>query len=805
MTKLRNSKKIMITVKVMIILSLLFSSLLFIGRKSPTVHAEGGSTEMTNRVLRKYPSEDTATKIGAYYQSRTNPATYEANNPPALTPNPDGLFVIPQQTLIPGKNNNANYWSQNKILAEKGQSASGMVRTKDPINLLDEDMEFTFCNQLDRYINTDSGFAFFFTSDLDFVSTTGSTVHSDSGTTYGALGLYSRYGIDGTDADKMAEIAGMKNALAVEFDCRNQNDETGPDTRRIDGLTADQHGNSIPFGDRGDHVAITFPQESQYIFNQRTDNLLDGTPIPTNYPPRNSQNGFFLPHHAVSAKKDFIAYGGGMGLSKISTATITWKLKDGGATNSYLDNVYELSYKYYAGSETEDVSAPTESKLVGSGSLEIPFWITPTPTNPWPNDFYHTFLYDKDAKDIWKGYDRRPNNGGQTAPDPMAPTQMPTDSEVAALIAANPIKMGITAATGTGGPSRSKQIFYFPDQQLNYTVNYYIEGTTTKVPDLVLSTTDTNPYNNSNPYIGSAVLNTKLRIIPPISPTYDLVPNQDLTPTITTEGQVINIYYKAKTLDYTIEYYNNGVKMEPSSTDTLPRSGSVPSTNPNVTSVPITNCPEGSAVASYEFPAGTKVGPPSAANPYKITTIDNVIKVNYKSSIIENPNEDQINDPDYLILNFDANDLNNGLANEEIRGRLTSKTNSAIKDQETIKYAVLKGTPWSKVVEKAAVPKLEIQSGNWLFKAPTTGYNKNQWTTQRTGGTNIPEQNSTTKIDDLYQNGTRELTYYAQFTQNTPVGIKDKINSIIALALASSLLFLTYFYLIIRKKKDTIR
>lgn len=67
MMKLRNNKKIMITVKVMIILSLLLSSLLFLSKKSPTVYAEGGSTEMTNRVLRKYPSKDTYTKIGAYY------------------------------------------------------------------------------------------------------------------------------------------------------------------------------------------------------------------------------------------------------------------------------------------------------------------------------------------------------------------------------------------------------------------------------------------------------------------------------------------------------------------------------------------------------------------------------------------------------------------------------------------------------------------------------------------------------------------------------------------------------------------
>lgn len=800
MMKLRNNKKIMITVKVMIILSLLLSSLIFLSKKSPTVYAEGGSTEMTNRVLRKYPSKDTYTKIGAFYRNR--PGRYDPNRVPNdLLPNPGGLFVIPEAPKTSDSvnyGNWANYWSEDEICGVNNYANGGMLRSQEPVNLLDEDFEITFRARKEQYDHTDIGYAFFFTSDNEYVA----TGYHD----YGSLGIYSKWGLDGTDNDAET-VPGMKNALAVEFDSLNQLDNKGLNTKRVDGLVTDKNGNTFGTSNEerinGDHIAITFPEESNYMFNIQTDGtMLNGTTIPAEYPPRNIEGGFFLPHYALSKVGEKGIGDASKSSGYWSTQKITWKLKDGGSTNSYLDNVYEISYKYYHVLK-QDVNTPSDATLVASGSLEIPFWKTPTPQDPWPNDFYHTFLYDKNKKDIRNIYDTRANYGGQTAPDSMAPTQKPTDREVADLIAKNPIKMGITAATADDLIS-GRWFFSFADES-NYTINYYIEGTTTKVPDLVLDEGDNNPYNNSNPYIGSAALNTKLRIIPPISPTYDLVPNQDLTPTITTDGQVINIYYKAKTLDYTIEYYNNGVKMEPSATDTLPRSGSVPSTNPNVTNVPITNCPEGSAVASYEFPAGTKVGPPSATNPYKITTRDNVIKVNYKSSIIENPNEDQINDPDYLILNFDANDLNNGLSNEEIRGRLTSKTNNAIKDQETIKYAVLKGTPWSKVVEKAAVPKLEVQSGNWLFKAPTTGYNKNQWTTQRTGGTNIPEQNSTTKIDDLYQNGTRELTYYAQFTQNTPVGIKDKINSIIALASASSLLFLTYFYLIIRKKKDTIR
>lgn len=807
MMKLRNNKKIMITVKVMIILSLLLSSLLFLSKKSPTVYAEGGSTEMTNRVLRKYPSKDTYTKIGAYYQDkntlvRPSDLYNQGHEPKVLKENPGGMFIIPPYLgdIKDENKNSANYWYPDEIVGAHGTANAGIIRSQEPINLLDEDFEITFKSRMTNYDHTDIGYNFYFTTDNEFVPY---SIHD-----YGSLGIYAKWGLDGTD-EQAAMVPAMKNSLAVEFDSLNQLDALNDNTRRIDGLVQDKDGNTFGTSNNerinGDHIAITFPHESEYVFNEQTKGIMNdkySTPIPTPYPPRNSEGGFFLPHHALSKVGEKGIGDASKSSGYWSTQKITWRLKDGGATNSYIDNVYEISYEYYH-KVKEDVTTPSTDKLVATGSLEIPFWITPTPENPWPNDFYHTFLYDKNKKDIRSVYDTRPNYGGQIAPDTMAPTQKPTDSEIRDLVAANPIKTGITAATADGLP-RQSWIFAF-ENQLNYTVNYYIEGTTTKVPDLILDQGDSNPYNNSNPYQDSAVVNTKLRIIPPISPTYDLVPNQDLTPTITTEGQVINIYYKAKTLDYTIEYYNNGVKMEPSATDTLPRSGSVPSTNPNVTSVPITNCPEGSAVASYEFPAGTKVGPPSATNPYKITTRDNVIKVNYKSSIIENPNEDQSNDPDYLILNFDANDLNNGLSNEEIRGRLTSKTNSAIKDQETIKYAVLKGTPWSKVVEKAAVPKLEIQSGNWLFKAPTTGYNKNQWTTQRTGGTNIPEQNSTTKIDDLYQNGTRELTYYAQFTQNTPVGIKDKINSIIALASASSLLFLTYFYLIIRKKKDTIR
>lgn len=281
----------------MIILSLLLSSLLFLGKKSPTVHAESGSTEMTNRVLRKYPSKDTYTRIGAYKQSE-KPKFYDEYDKPAFVANPGGMFVIPSSPN-PGKtksrsdftlrNNNANYWSEDVILGEKGQSAAGMIRTQNPVSILDEDFEFTFCNQVTRYINADFGFAVFFTSDLDFVSKTGYTAAaSGHGNTYGALGLYSRYGLDDKNKDKFVDIidtSGMKNAIAVEFDSRNQMDESGPDTKRIDGLTVDQYGNEIPIGDRGDHVAITFPQESQYTFlNNPTGVLYDGTQLPSYYP-----------------------------------------------------------------------------------------------------------------------------------------------------------------------------------------------------------------------------------------------------------------------------------------------------------------------------------------------------------------------------------------------------------------------------------------------------------------------------------------------------------------------------------------
>ncbi|MDO5015364.1 MAG: hypothetical protein Q4E28_05390 [Clostridia bacterium] len=791
MNILKSNKILIKAMKVLIVLALVLSFLLFFKTNiSNSVKAEGGSTEMLRRETVYYPSSSTSTDIATKYQTKPDyhDAASKAPSYPTVD-NPNGfLYINPRQ------HNFANYWDPNLLRVTAHSANPGIAYGKDDLDLYNKDYDITF-----QFIYTgfgggdsDPGATWFFTTDL---------LHSPVGEDdYGAMGVYHKFGLDWDDAHNK-NYRFMKNAVAVEIDGFNRTADYGENKKTLDGLTVDKDGKTIPNGNPGAHVAITFPQESSYINQENDGTLPDGSPIPHTFP----GEPFYLHHHGLS-KLDNPNVSGYEVLTQKRTGTmrIKWKLKDAGQTDSLLDNIYELSYETFFNAN-HDILLPDQNELAASGSLEMPFWTMPTPENPWPNDVYHTFLYDKNAKDVFYKHDKNyyldwetaPNpiqltvnpDYTQTTPDPMADSIPPTEAEIQELIAQKPIRMGVSAATCTG-PAIATNHYWgvsFP-QTLPYTVNYYLEGTTTPVPNIT-----PNPENSS------VVPDTTINIVPPLPQGYELVENQNLTHTVTETNNVFNVYYRQSDLNYTIEYYNNGVKMEPSETDTLPRTGTVPANAPTVTNVPITNCPEGSGVASYQFPLNTKVSAPSATNPYTITAENNIIRVDYKTAIVENPEDPIKNDEDYLILNFDANDLNNGEASEIIRGRLDSKTDDTIKEKEILTYAVLKGTLWTDVVSKAATPKVNVQDGQYIFNAPVNAaYNKNQWSTDRNAGTGtftLPDPTANVKVDSLYTGTDREITYYAIYTENVPVGLKKGINSLFIILTVSLVIFalLRYF------------
>lgn len=181
----------------------------------------------------------------------------------------------------------------------------------------------------------------------------------------------------------------------------------------------------------------------------------------------------------------------------------------------------------------------------------------------------------------------------------------------------------------------------------------------------------------------------------------------------------------------------------------------------------------------------------------------------YRDTIIENPTPAQLADEDYVIVRFDANDLNNGNPNEVIRGRLKSrKAGSTVNNQESVTYAVLKGTKWSYFAEVAATPELIIEGPYWLFNQPETGYAPSSWKSEREGWMGgvlqIPDPTSEELIEIVVgATSSREITYYAQYSPNTPTGIFVATKRI-PIALIFSALLLVEIALvstIIRRKK----
>lgn len=166
----------------------------------------------------------------------------------------------------------------------------------------------------------------------------------------------------------------------------------------------------------------------------------------------------------------------------------------------------------------------------------------------------------------------------------------------------------------------------------------------------------------------------------------------------------------------------------------------------------------------------------------------------YRDTVIESPSATQMDDEDYVIIRFDANDLNNGTADEVIRGRLNSKKQgSAVTDEETITYAVLKGTKWCDFADIAAAPTLVEKDPYWLFdNGSGNNYVQNSWMDYPIPvGTTmpIPAYNSEEPVEVIFWGAPeRYKTYYAQYTENTPMGAMIKTGELAFWAVSLGLL-----------------
>lgn len=181
----------------------------------------------------------------------------------------------------------------------------------------------------------------------------------------------------------------------------------------------------------------------------------------------------------------------------------------------------------------------------------------------------------------------------------------------------------------------------------------------------------------------------------------------------------------------------------------------------------------------------------------------------YKDRIIESPSATQLDDQDYVIIRFDANDRNNGAADEVVRGRLSSKMQgSTVVDQEVITYAVRKDTRWNYFASVAATPTLELKSPYWLFdKGSGNIYLQSSWQDGRdwTGATSmIPAYDSDVPVESIFAGTSeREKTYYAQYTENIPMGVTTKTGepALWAVSLGLLLLGITLISGLLRKKR----
>lgn len=470
--------------------------------------------------------------------------------------------------------------------------------------------------------------------------------------------------------------------------------------------------------------------------NQNGPHIAITDPEKTNYDTVNKDNP--LPHNALSAVSGDRFNDGQWG-----TAKVEWFLINPGNTDAYSDNVYRFQYSYWY-----------SHHMKGDGT----YWQDSTEdpvTGRIPDLTGHMdFTFSQMAEKF-----------GYTQSDTVMPVTMAITSSTDSLV-----------NHGTW--------FRFPATH-PYTINYYLEDADGNL------TTDKVPGITPNPKRGEAAEGS-IRVKPPSVTNYifDETKSDPLEPIITELGDnVFNYYYKEKMLDYSIEYYKDGNLLERNTNN-------VPASSPTVASISTSNMPAGYGVSGYEFPAGTPAAPPTATAPYRITETDNVIKVYYKKNIIENPTDAVKNDKDYCIVNFNANDIKDNTSNEVIRGRLSSKKTTALQGQEVITYAVLRNVKWNDFASEYVAPTVKPHEPYWFNQIGA-----NQWKTSRDGsGSSLPNNSLIDNLDAIVGVGNREITYYAQYNENTPAGILLRRKAPFSLAVTALILSEVVLALVIGKK-----
>lgn len=673
--------------------------------------------------------------------ARENPSSSELENRNCISypnndkPNIDDVFdtAFGNHANLLNRNAGKGFVIYNIPGGPAGASAAGDqggVYASQKVDILKNDFSVTYCfTNSPELTGSDYGTTFAIFNDDTF------TPQSDLNQSDSCLGIYKYFR---TVLGKPKSLA-PNNSLAVEFDVFNyyfggRPDEGGnsDNIARNDNQTTvtNSEGIQLPIGKglKGPHIAITYPDMSN-----RSDITKDNP----------------LPHYAVSlvgpaGDRDRFHDG------HWGTARVEWFLLDAGATDSLSDNVYRFKYSYwYAPYEFESFNDP------------------------------HSYYNDLSGETVME---RKPDLSGYKD---FTFSQMAQKFGYPESATTMPVTMAITSSTGSL-INRSKW-FKFPSKY-EYKLNYYIkksDGTLTKIKV---------PGITPNPLIGSTTAGPIELPLPPNVENYTFDQqssdsrNQTIRASFNIADNTFNYYYTENKLAYTVEYYNNGTKIDT-------KTGNVTATNPKVTSIDISNKPTGSEVVRYEFPAGTTTQTPSEANPYTITESNNVIKVYYKSAVIENPDDDQKADEDYVFVTFDANDLVGD--SHPQRGRLNSKKTTTLKNQEQITYAVLKTMKWKDFANEWVAPDVVPNEPYWLNTDES-----NRWKTEKNGtGSGLPLATSDTLLKDVMINGAGGITYYAQYNTNTITGITSVKNNEKILILTSFLILLIILSAVITRKK----
>ena len=109
---------------------------------------------------------------------------------------------------------------------------------------------------------------------------------------------------------------------------------------------------------------------------------------------------------------------------------------------------------------------------------------------------------------------------------------------------------------------------YYTKKQVPYTVNYYLENTTTKL---------TTSKNGTGTY-GSTITEQAVDLT---NIGYTAIKEQDEITLNKVEGNVLDLYYKARKIGYSVEYYYNGIKDESKTYESVEEYGKTVTTYPD--------------------------------------------------------------------------------------------------------------------------------------------------------------------------------------------------------------------------------